>query len=273
MTSGVATLIFGLIFAAVGFGVMCIGIFKPPGTVVENAGIALVAGLIFGVIGLIVLGRGVLDLVRYLTAIKNGTRYAAKVWKHDLDYSIRINDHPAILLVVRYFDNNGRLHEESLSTGTTNQHKFPLGQTVRVVEYEDRVYLLTKKAEPVRVDREEELLSAAAVPEVSITTVIVERTAASTARTDNAMVKIAGALTGMDEDQVRMRANANGYVFQGQQAPAYTAGGGYAGAGPSSPAIEVACPSCGSVMAVLPGTKVQCSCGRQFSLTQDHMIV
>jgi len=39
-------------------------------------------------------------------------------------------------------------------------------------------------------------------------------------------------------------------------------------------AMAVACPGCGATVMMLPGSSVQCaSCGRQFSLTADRMIV
>ncbi|MBR5421985.1 MAG: hypothetical protein IK115_12645 [Lachnospiraceae bacterium] len=38
-------------------------------------------------------------------------------------------------------------------------------------------------------------------------------------------------------------------------------------------AMQVACPSCGTVSSILPGTTLLCPCGRKFTLTADHMIV
>ena len=55
-----AEMIFGGIFFLVGFGVFLIGLLKPPGTIIENAGIAMAAGAFFALIGLLVIILGII---------------------------------------------------------------------------------------------------------------------------------------------------------------------------------------------------------------------
>ena len=247
-----AEIIFGGIFFLAGFGVFLIGFLKPPGTVIENAGIAMVAGGFFALIGLFVIYLGIAKLIKKRKVIKNGRHYPAMVWQYDADYSAQVNGQPMVLLYVRFFDDAGRMRQEGIKTGTTHRDRFPLGNTVEVSEYEGEIVLAKKKASAEPAPRRAELIDPAACPVTLCGPDAVGMTAADV-------------LGDKKESAVgRMIASATSLSATGSAAPPMGSVGG---------AMNIACPQCGNVLSVVPGNTVECSCGRRVTLTPDHMIM
>ncbi len=250
--NGLFEIFFGLVFGGVGFGVFLLCFLKPPGTVVENAGIGMVVGGLFALIGLFVMFTGIRTKYRSIIARKNGRHYQALVWAHESDYSVKINGIPALALVVRFKDDQGRLRQELLKTGGVNSGKYPLGGALEISEYEGTTYLVSKKAEMISIPDKEELLNPMAQV-LSITT-----------------AGGGGSLTAAGTPNIPMGGEGIGTIH-GASTPMMTMGAA-SGLGMGA-AMSVACPGCGAVSMVMPGTTIVCTCGRQFKLTEDHMIV
>lgn len=239
--NGLFEIFFGLIFFGAGFGVFLLCFFKPQGTVEENAGIGMVVGALFALIGIGIIVTGVRKMIKVIKAKKEGELYSAKIVAHEPDYSIRVNGRPAISLVVRFKDSQKRLRQEVIKTGSTKWKQFQVGATVEIAEYDSEVYVISKKAEMVDIPGQDELMD----PNAEI-------------------VSITGFAS-----SVLPSAGMGGYSGSKAAAP---------GAAPAVPigmagTMSVACPGCGAVSMVMPGTTIVCKCGRQFRLTEDHMIV
>lgn len=240
--NGLFEIFFGLCFGGVGFMVMAICIIKPEGTVVENAWIGILVGGLFGLIGLGIIYSGIKQKLKTMKAKAEGAHYNAKIISHEPDYSIRVNGRPAIALVLRFKDGQGRLRQEVVKTGSTDWKKFQAGGAIEIAEYEGEIYVIGKRSEMVNLPGQEELMD----PYAQVVS-----------------------LTGF---------GSNSMMTQSSSAPAI---GTDAMAGPAvaaqpmgmAGAMSVACPGCGAVSMVLPGTTIVCKCGRQFKLTEDHMIV
>jgi len=239
--NGLFEIFFGLAFGGVGFVVFLICLIKPEGTVVENAGIGMLVGGIFALIGVGVIVSGIKKLLKFTKAKKEGEHYSAKIVAHEPDYSIRVNGRPAISLIVRFKDSQKRLRQEVIKTGSTQWRGFQVGGTVEIAEYDSEVYVISKKAEMVTIPEQDEIMD----PYAQVTS-----------------------LTGYTSTAIPA-GNPGGFGVGAEAVP---------GAAPAAPigmagAMSVACPGCGAVSMVLPGTTIVCKCGRQFRLTEDHMIV
>lgn len=239
--NGLFEIFFGLAFGGVGFGVFLICFFKPEGTVVENAWIGMLVGGIFALIGVGIIVTGIKKILKVVKAKKEGDHYSAKIVAHEPDYSIRVNGQPAIALVIRFKDSQGRLRQEVVKTGSTKWKQFQAGGTVEIAEYDSELFVISKSAEMVNLPGQDELMD------------------------PNAQVV---SLTGF-ASSVLPGTGMGGYAAGTPAAP---------GAAPMAPmgmagAMSVACPGCGTVSMIMPGTAIVCKCGRQFRLTEDHMIV
>ena len=222
---------------------MAICIIKPEGTVEQNAWLGALVGGLFGLIGLGVIISGVKKMLMVRKAKAEGAHYNAKIVSHEPDYSIRVNGRPAIALVLRFKDSQGRIRQEIVKTGSTEWKKFPAGGTIEISEYDSEIYVIGKKAEMVTIPGQEELTD----PYAQVVS-----------------------LTGF---------GSNGMMSAASSAPAPALGtnamDGQAAAAPlgMAGAMSVACPNCGAASMVMPGTTIVCKCGRQFKLTEEHMIV
>lgn len=248
--NGLFEIFFGLAFGGCGFAVFMVCFLKPPGTVVENAWIGMLVGGLFTLIGLYVMYTGFRAMFKSIVARKNGKHYQAVIWAHEDDPSVRINNRPALALVVRFKDDQGRLRQELLKTGGINHSKFPLGGALEISEYNGETYIAGKKAEMIQIPGKEELLDPMAQV-LSITS-------------DGGGVGLTAAGT------PNVPAGSLG-MAPGASTPMMTMGAA-SGLGMGA-AMSVACPGCGAVSMVTPGTTIVCTCGRQFKLTEDHMIV
>ena len=243
--NGLFEIFFGLVFGGSGFAVFLVCFFKPEGTVVENAGIGMVAGAVFALIGIGIIVTGVRKMIKVIKAKKEGEHYSAKIVAHEPDYSIRVNGQPAISLVVRFKDSQKRLRQEVIKTGSTKWRQFQVGATVEIAEYDSELYVISKNAEMVTIPEQDEIMA----PNAAVIS-----------------------LTGFTASAFPA-ANAGAIGMSPAAASAAAPG-----AAPMAPmgmagAMSVACPGCGTVSMVMPGTTIVCKCGRQFRLTEDHMIV
>lgn len=239
--NGIFEIFFGLAFGGAGLGVFLICFFKPEGTVVENAWIGMLAGGVFALVGAAFIITGIKKKLNVIKAKKEGEHYSAKIVAHEPDYSIRVNGQPAIALVLRFKDSQGRLRQEVVKTGSTEWKKFQAGGTVEISEYDSELFVISKRAEMVDIPGQDELMDL------------------------NAQVL---SLTGFSSS-ILPGAGMGGYDGSKAAVP---------GAAPAAPlgmagTMSVACPGCGAVSMVMPGTTIICKCGRQFRLTEDHMIL
>ena len=240
--NGLFEIFFGLAFGGCGFGVFMVCFLKPPGTVVENAWIGMLVGGLFTLCGLFIIFTGIKKILAVRKAKVEGEHYAAKIISHEPDYSIRVNGRPAIALVLRFKDDHGRIRQEIVKTGSTEWKKFPAGGTIEISEYENEIYVIGKRAEMGGIQGQEELMD----PYAEVVS-----------------------LTGF---------GSNGMMSPSSPAAAPAIGAGGSGQAAAAPlgmagALSVACPNCGSVSMIMPGTTIVCKCGRQFKLTEEHMIV
>ena len=118
---GLAFLIFGVILALIGLATAA-----PDGAdwVLPMCGaiFALVGGIFFFIgVGLTRGGRRVL---------REGTPYRGKIFDYEYDHSVTMNGSPLLVLVTRYFDEDGHIKEAMVPTGSPNRSAFPLGATV-----------------------------------------------------------------------------------------------------------------------------------------------
>ena len=239
--NGLFEIFFGLAFGGAGFGVFLICFFKPQGTVEENAGIGMLVGGIFALVGIGIIVTGVRKMIKVIKAKKEGEHYSAKIVAHEPDYSIRVNGQPAISLVVRFKDSQKRLRQEIIKTGSTKWKQFQVGATVEIAEYDSEVYVISKKAEMVTIPEQDEIMAPNA-----------------------AVISLTGFTASAFPAADPAGANVSASAAPGA-APAVPIG--------MAGAMSVACPGCGAVSMVMPGTTIVCKCGRQFRLTEDHMIV
>ncbi|MCR4643354.1 MAG: hypothetical protein K5697_15170 [Lachnospiraceae bacterium] len=246
-----AEMIFGGIFFLVGFGVFLIGLLKPPGTIIENAGIAMAAGAFFALIGLLVIILGIRRLIKKAQVIKKGKHYPAMIWQYDADYSTMVNGKPLLQLYVRFFDDAGHMRQEILKTGTTSRSKYPLGNTVEVSEYDGEIVLAKKSSVAEAHPRRGELIDPAAVP-------------VSLCGADAYGATAADVLGDKKAAFGNMIAASTSLTGRASNVPPAGAAGGM---------MNIACPQCGNVLSVVPGNSVDCSCGRRVTLTPDHMIL
>jgi hypothetical protein len=200
-------------------------------------------GGLFGLIGLAIIISGIRKMLKAMKAKAEGTHYNAKIVSHEPDYSIKVNGRPAIALVVRFKDTQGRLRQEIIKTGTTDWSKFPAGGSIEIAEYEGEVFVIGKKAEMVTLPGQDELMD----PFAEVVSL--------TGMSSNSMMTATSTV-------LPNAIGANGMAGQAAAMPMGMAG-----------AMSVACPNCGTVSMVMPGTTIVCKCGRQFKLTEDHMIV
>ena len=262
------TIVFGSFFAFTGLVAMTSCLMASNGQTE-----AIIFGLVFGgafiVIGVAVASIGLRAQMRIARARKNGTHYLAKIWEYDADYRVTINGMPTLVLVIRFFDSSDTIRQERVETGGVSGAKYPLGNTVEVSEYEGRLYLLSKKAVNEKIPREHELMNAyvqSFPPGVGMT-------AAGTIGNGNMPAPGSG-MTAADVMQ-----NVSGTPLAGtaQNAAAMQPDGitdvGVPVSGTASAeSMMIACPSCGNILRMLPGSSVQCSCGRQITLTYDRVI-
>ena len=269
------TIGFGSIFVLAGLVAMisCFSAAEPGET--EAILFGVIFGGVFILVGAAVASIGLRAQFRIAAAKKNGTRYKAKIWEYDADYSLRINGVPAILLVVRFFDDKGVVREERVETGTVKDKKYPLGQTVDICEYQGEFYLLSKKAVDEKIPREHEIMTA-------FVQSIPSGFGVTAAGLATGGLQYGTGITAADVLQNGGDA-PNGGVNAGMMQPAGMQPGGVmpnsgmpqAGeAATSAPegSMMIACPSCGGILRMLPGTSAQCRCGRQITLSYDRVI-
>ncbi|MBR1470190.1 MAG: hypothetical protein IJ600_00945 [Lachnospiraceae bacterium] len=157
----------GSAFFLIPFGTLfaCVGIFAMM-TVLstdayDNRMAVIGFCMIFVLVGLITLGVGVKQIVTDVQVKSKGTRHYAKVCGYESD-NFYVNGRPGIKLQLRFFDESGKMQEASVSTGTTNEKKYPFGSTVTVYIYNDTAVLDKKSSSTMRIEREEELMSGGA---------------------------------------------------------------------------------------------------------------
>ena len=241
----IITFVVLLIFFGAGLGVFLIGYLKPPGTIESNAGVAMAAGVFFMVVALLAAIVTIRKMLIKRKSIKNGRHYPAKIWQHEGDYRTRVNGNPLLLLVVRFIDGEGRKRQELVETGTTNTKKYPLGTTVEIAENEGKIYLVRKSEEQSGSSELRALMD----PAVEVET-LCESNGSKLLNSDTPIGRLAskmGAMSAVTTTPAPLRGAAGGEM-------------------------QVACPGCGNVLSMIPGSSAECSCGRRITLTDDHMI-
>ena len=146
-------MILGLIFIILGIGILYWTLF-----LLHGSDLFVLALPVF-IIGICLLKPH----VQYILALKKGKRYYAKIWSTYTDYSdhtssSRNNTYYALVLNLRFFDDHYRLRQEKVST-FRKTIEFPIGKTIEIAEYNNKIYLVDGKILPIDIAREKELLN------------------------------------------------------------------------------------------------------------------
>lgn len=119
-------------------------------------------GLIFGVLFILIGGLffflGQSALQRKAKVLEEGKRYRGKIYAYRPDHSIKINDAPAVSVVVRYFDDKGDEREAVCPTGSNDVSIFPVGASVTFAVHEGRYAVDDTSVGVDKLEREEELM-------------------------------------------------------------------------------------------------------------------
>ena len=118
---GLSFLLLGLILALAGLA------FSTP----DGADWVLpMVGAIFALVGGIFFFIGIALTRGGRRILREGEPFQGKIFDYDYDHSVTMNGAPLLVLVVRYFDADGRIREALVPTGTAGRARFPLGATV-----------------------------------------------------------------------------------------------------------------------------------------------
>lgn len=241
MNEGKFMIPFGSIFVACGLLVMGLAFTD---SVKEQTSplIMLVFGGLFLAAGLAVVVSGIKSLKTGMDTLKFGKRYKGKIFRYENDPGIRINGYPAIILVVRFFEESdsviGNIREVWIKTGGRNMKKYAIGNTIEVAVNGYDAQMVSKTYKSVKdayLPGQERLMSNM---EMS---------------------------TRLDAPQTMATI------------PEYNYNAGVtAGAYPAANAAlkDVLCPGCGGIVSLAPGSRVICpNCGRNVGLTVENEIV
>lgn len=97
---------------------------------VGAGGVLLMVGAIFALVGGIFFAIGSLLDGKSKKILKEGTPHQGKIVDYDYDRSVTMNGSPLVELVVRYFDEEGKVKEAVIPTGRPNRRAYPIGATV-----------------------------------------------------------------------------------------------------------------------------------------------
>ena len=241
MNEGKFMIPFGSVFVICGIFVMS---FAFTDSVKEQTSpvVVLLFGGVFLAAGLAVVVGGIKSVKRGMETLKFGKRYTGKIFRYESDPGIRINGMPAIILVVRFFDETesviGNIREVWIKTGGRNMKKYAIGNTIEVAVNGNDAQMISKSYKSIKdayLPGQERLMSHT---EMSVR---------------------------MDAPQAQTSIpeyNYNSDMTMGS----YPAGG--------VSTKDVLCPGCGGVVSLAPGSRVICpNCGREVGLTIENMIV
>ena len=249
MNEGKFMIPFGAVFVACGIFMICLYFNKD---VMENSdgnpAVLIPFGAIFAMAGLAVMIGGIKAVIRASETLKLGKIYTGKIFRYESDPSMRINGMPALAPVVRFFDETGAIKEAVVKTGSIDQKKYALGNTMEVAVYGQDAQMVTKTYRKIKKDfipGQDRLMSAMETAQ----------------RVGGPIGTAAGAYA---MPAVHQQATGTSAI------PEYNYGVAEIPSGPR----DVMCPGCNGIVTLAPGTQVVCpNCGRTVGLTVENMIV
>lgn len=110
----------------------------------DAGGVLLLVGAIFALVGGIFFILGSRLDGRSRRILKEGAPHRGKIFDYDYDRSVTMNGSPLLLLIVRYFDEEGHVREAVIPTGSPNRSAYPKGASVDFCTLEGRAALAGK---------------------------------------------------------------------------------------------------------------------------------
>ncbi len=241
MNEGKFMIPFGSIFVACGIFIMCLA-FSDSVKEQTSPLILIIFGGVFFAAGMAVVIGGIKSVKTGMDTLKFGKRYTGKIFRYESDPNIRINGYPAIILVVRFFEETnsviGNIREVWIKTGGTNTKKYAIGNTIEIAVNGNDAQMISKTYKAIKdsyLPGQERLMS---------------------------QMEISTRLDAPQAQSAIPEYNYNSNVSAG----AYPTG--------AISMKDVLCPGCGGVVSLVPGSSVICpNCGRKVGLTIDNMIV
>ena len=247
MNEGKFMIPFGSVFVIC--GIFMIGMYFMPGIEENSTGNPIVLipfGGIFAIAGLAVMIGGIKAVMQASETLKLGSIYTGKIFRYESDPSMRINGRPALAPVVRFFDETGAIKEVCVKTGSIDQKKYAIGNTMQVAVYNNDAQIVNKTYRKIKgefVPGQDRLMS-----------------------------------------PMEMSQRIGGPVLQAGMSPGMPMAGAMQGSaaipeynyntGMQPVARDVMCPGCNGIVTIMPGSQVVCPhCGRTVGLTFENMIV
>ncbi len=194
----------------------------------------IIFGLVFGGAGLAVMIAGIKAVIRAQEVLKNGKRYTGKIFRYESDPSMRINERPALMPVVRFFDESGAIKEAWVKVSSIDQRKYAIGNTMEVAVTENAAEFVKKSYNRIKKERipgEEQLMA--------------QGTLSQRVGIENA-----------------------GYI---QEYNFRT--GSYEAPPAANTPVDILCPGCSNAISMIPGTQGNCPyCNRLITFTYERMI-
>lgn len=125
----------------------------------SGAGAFIMIPLLFTLIGAIILGFAVREIIRKSNVRKKGTRYPAKVYGYVDDTSFVVNGQYTVNIKVRFFDSNNFIREAIIPTQfNRNSSMYGIGMTIDIFEYNGRFSWDKKSARFEKLPNENQLM-------------------------------------------------------------------------------------------------------------------
>lgn len=125
----------------------------------DGIGFFVAIPLFFCLLGFCFIGGVLFARVTKKRIIKNGTKYAAKIYGYVRNTSVEVNGQFTFDTKVHYFDRNGIEREAVLGTGfAEGAGSFPIGMTIDIYEWKGKYNFDPDSVRDEVLDREAELM-------------------------------------------------------------------------------------------------------------------